>query len=119
MSKDGRAAHFGMIAGISTNSSTDRFVRSGHRIAQPRFDPLPEGADFLRGLAARRMFADRKAGAQRVLVVVAHHDKGLGHDLGGIERRLGAERVFGAGKARRGPDRRLVQDVGERLAARP
>src|SRR5205809_5529624 len=48
----------------------DRFVSSRNCIAQPRFGPLPEGAHFLRGLAARCMFADGEAGAQRVLVIV-------------------------------------------------
>ena len=103
------------MAGTSTKSSTAGSSVGRSHIAEPLLHPLPEGAHFLRGLAARREFADGKAGAQRVLVIVAHHDERLCDDLGGLERRLVAERVFRAGKARRGPDRGLVQDIGERL----
>jgi len=39
------------------------------------------------------MFVDRKAGAERVLVIVAHYDEGPGDDIADIERRFIAERA--------------------------
>ena len=97
----------------------DRLVARCSLIAHPRVDPLPEGADLLGGFAAWRVFADRKARAQRVLVIVAHHDGGSGKDIVDVERGLVAQRVLRAGEPRRSPDRGLVQDIGERLAPGP
>ena len=108
-----------MMAGISTKSSTIGSSVAATALPNRELDPLPERAHFLGGLAARCMFADGEAGAQRILMIVAHHDAGLGHDIGGVERGLVAQRIFRAGEARRGPDRGLVQDVGERLVPGP
>ena len=51
-----------------------------------RVDPLPEAADFVGGFACRRKFADRKAGAERILVIVAHDDEGSGNNIGQVRR---------------------------------
>ena len=87
-------------------------------IAHPRLDPLPEAADLLGRFAARRVFADRKARAQRVLVIVAHHDEGSGNDIVDIERGLVAERVRRVGEAL-AADRGLIQDDRRTACARP
>jgi hypothetical protein len=107
----------GLAGTTSDAGSADARLRLGVQMIRlrPTAGPRISSATTCRQPPIRRL----QAGAQRILVVVAHHDKGLGHDLGGIERGLGAQRVFSAGKARCRPDRGLVQDVGERLAPGP
>ena len=72
-------------------------------------DPLPKAPNLVRRFTLRSIFADGETRAQRVLVIVSHHDEGLSENASQIERPIAAKCVGGVGDAL-AADRRLVED---------
>src|SRR4029077_16825704 len=89
--------------------SDEKIFLDGHAGIQPGLDPLPESANFFGRFAAGCVFVDRKTRAQRVLMIVAHHDEGPGDYAGEIERGFVGERGGCVAKTL-SANRRLVED---------
>lgn len=92
---------------------------------QPPFDPRPEPANFVCSLAVRRVFGGREPSRERILVVDAAGDEGLGQNLSEFAVRTLAQQAGGMASTlaaawhlvedeREWPSRRLDDAQGRR-----